>query len=81
MSSPLKAEFQYFLDHQKELVEQYAGKVVVIKDQHVIGAYQTEGEAISEAQKSHKLGTFLVQRVEPGTSSYTQTFHSRVAFS
>lgn len=79
--NPLKAEFKYYVDHQKEMVEQYNGKVIVIKDQKIIGVFETEAQALSEAQKLHKLGTFLVQKVEPGTSGYTQVFHSRVAFS
>jgi hypothetical protein len=37
--------------------------------------------AITETQKTHALGSFLVQKVEPGTGAYTQSFHSRVAFS
>lgn len=36
--------------------------------------------AVSETKKAHELGTFLVQKVAPGTEAYTQTFHSRVAF-
>lgn len=78
--SPLKAEFKYYVSHQKEMVEQYNGKVIVIKDQKVIGVHDTEAEALADALKKHKLGTFLVQKVEPGTSGYTQVFHSRVAF-
>lgn len=81
MDSPLKADFQYYVDHHKEMVEKYAGKVVVIKDQKVIGVFDSERAAIAETQKTHRLGTFLVQKVEPGTSGYTQTYHSRVAFS
>ncbi|HZE60921.1 MAG TPA: DUF5678 domain-containing protein [Burkholderiales bacterium] len=81
MDNPLKKEFAYFLANQKEMVEKYNGKVVVIKDEKVIGVFETEAEAVSKTQKDHKLGTFLVQKVEPGTSGYTQTFHSRVAFS
>lgn len=78
--SPLKAEFKYYIDHHKEMVEKYNGKVIVIKDQKVIGVFETEAEALTNAQKENKLGTFLVQKVEPGTSGYTQVFHSRVAF-
>lgn len=81
MESPLKQAFQYYLDHQKELVEQYNGKFVVIKDDRVIGAYDNELVAISEAQKQElKPGTFLVQFVSPGDAAYKQTFHSRVLF-
>lgn len=81
MKSPLKKEFDYYLANQAELVKQYNGKYVVIKAQTVLGAYDTQIAAITETQKKHELGTFLVQKVEPGTAAYTQTFHSRVAFS
>lgn len=81
MESPLKKEFAYFLAHQGELVEKYNGKFVVIKDEKVIGAYSEQFQAVTETQKLHPLGTFLVQKVEPGIAAYTQNFHSRVAFS
>ena len=78
MRNPLQNEFQFYLDHQDEMVEKYDGKYIVIKDGHVLGAYDGELPAIIETQKSHKLGTFLVQLVSRGTDDYTQTFHSRV---
>jgi hypothetical protein len=81
MTTPLKAEFDYYIAHQAELVEKFDGKVVVIKGQEVIGVYDDKINAITETQKTHALGSFLVQKVEPGTGAYTQSFHSRVAFS
>jgi hypothetical protein len=80
MESPLQREFDFYLAHQDELVKQYNGKFVVIKNQAVIDVYDDQPTAISETSKRHELGTFLVQKVERGTSSHTQTFHSRVAF-
>ncbi|HEY8767182.1 MAG TPA: hypothetical protein VIP09_07965 [Dehalococcoidia bacterium] len=79
--TPLKTEFQYYLDHQDELVKKYEGKVVVIKNGQVLGAYDDELSAVTETQKAEQLGTFLVQKVSKGDQDYTQTFHSRVAFS
>ncbi|MGO9202910.1 MAG: hypothetical protein ACLQM8_20510 [Limisphaerales bacterium] len=76
----LEQEFKYFLDNHDALVKQHLGKVVVIKDCQVIGAYNDELEAVRETSKKHPLGTFLVQKCEPGNESYTQTFHSRVSF-
>ena len=76
----LEREFQYYLDHQAELVDRYNGKYIVIKNQQVIGSYETEIQAIEVSSKHHELGTFLVQKCEPGSESYTQTYHSRVAF-
>lgn len=80
MSKPLQKEFHYFIKNQDKLVENYNGKFIVIKGNKVIGAYDDELQAIRETSKNHELGTFLVQKCEPGSDSYTQTFHSRVAF-
>lgn len=80
MTLQLKREFQYYLEHQSELVKQYNGKFIVIKDNKVISAYDSELEAVTETSQQHELGTFLVQKCEEGTSSYTQTYHSRAIF-
>ncbi len=77
----LKQEFDYYLAHQAELVKAYDGKFVVIKDGAVIGAYDDPVKAVTETQKTHEIGTFLVQFVSQGDAAYKQTFHSRVVFS
>lgn len=76
----LEREFNYYLEHQKELIKKYGGKFIVIKGEAVIGEYESELEAVEETSKEHELGTFLVQKCEPGSESYTYTYHSRVAF-
>ena len=76
----LEKEFRFYIDHQEEMVKQYDGKVIVLKEGLVLGAYDDELTAVTETKKTHALGTFLVQRVSPGDAAYTQTFHSRVAF-
>lgn len=75
----LQKEFEYFKKHQDELVTKYESRFVVISGEEVLGAYDSELEAYHETQKTHALGTFLIQRCVPGTEGYTQTFHSRVA--
>jgi hypothetical protein len=76
MSSELTREFKFYLAHQEEMVEQYDGRVIALKGGRVLGVYDSELAAVTELQKSHALGTFLVQRVTPGDSAYTQTFYS-----
>lgn len=76
----LDKEFKYYLNNQKELVKNYNGKYIVIKDEKVLDSYDTIAEAYNEASANHKVGTFLIQFVSPGNKSYTQTFHSRVDF-
>ena len=73
----LADEFNYYLEHQGDLVKQYNGKVIVIKDRKVLGVYGNDIDAVTETQKNHELGTFLVQSVSPGTDAYTQSY-SRV---
>lgn len=80
MASPLQPEFEWFLAHKAELLKQYIGKFVVIRERQVIGAYDDEMQAVTETRKQHALGTFLVQKVEPGDAATSQTFHSRVNF-
>lgn len=80
MTTSLQREFDYYLKHQNELVSKYKGKFIVIKDQQVIDVYDSELEAVLETGKKHDMGTFLVQKCEPGPDSYTHVFHSRVAF-
>jgi len=76
----LKKEFNWYLDNQTELVRKYKGKFIVVKNQEVIGIYDSEIEAYSESAKTHELGTFLIQECQPGEENYTQTFRSRVIF-
>ena len=81
MNNPLEKEFKFYIEHQDEMVGKYDGKVIVIKEGIVLGAFDNELAAVTETRKSHELGTFLVQKVSPGSTDISQTFHSRVAFS
>ncbi len=74
----LEKEFQYFLDHQDELVEKYENKYLVIVDSEVIGSFDSEIEAYGYAIDKYVKGTFLIQHCTPGETSYTQIYHSRV---
>ena len=80
MDTVLKDEFEFYLAHQDEMVKQYDGKVVVIKNREVLKAYDSELAAFTETIKHHEEGTFMIQRVSEGDEAYTATFHSRVTF-
>ena len=81
MATLLEKEFEYYLAHQAELVAKYDGKYVAIAGQAIVGAFDDELTAVTETQKSHELGTFLIQKVSEGDTEYSQTFHSRAVFS
>lgn len=76
----LEKELEYYIKHQKRFVAKYNGKFLVIKDQKLVGVYESIIDAYSQSSKQHKLGTFLIQRCGEGKENYTQTFHSRVTF-
>jgi len=78
MLDDLKKDFEYYIEHQEELVRQYNGKFIVIKNRKIIGVYDSELEAVKNTSKKFEIGTFLVQKCAPGKESYTQTYHSRV---
>jgi len=72
--------FIWYLEHQNELVKKYNGKFIVIKDNTVVGSYNSSGEALIESEKKFPLGSFIIQECTPGTEAYTQHFNSRVTF-
>jgi hypothetical protein len=78
--SPLKKEFDYYLKNQETLAKKHGGKVIVIKDEKVMGVFDTEFEAVEKTSPEHEPGSFLVQKCDSGEVCHTQTFHSRVAF-
>ena len=78
MQTPLQDEFRFYLANQDEFVTKHHGKYIVLKDGEVLGVYDSDLEAVRATEKEHPLGTFLVQRCEPGTESYTRVCHSRV---
>lgn len=76
----LESEFDFFVHNQKNLVEKYKGKYIAIKNNRVLGAYNSLAEAVKETARHEKLGTFLIQECKPSTKAYAQTYHSRVKF-
>ncbi len=79
MPSRFDSEFKFYLSKQDEFVKDHNEEWVVIKGNKVLGFYMEQLQAIKETQKTHQLGTFMVQHISEGESEYTRTFHSRVA--
>jgi hypothetical protein len=72
----LEKEFKYYFDNQEELVKKYNNKVLVIRDDKIVGTYKTGEEAYFDAVEKFELGTFLIQKCSPGNKDYTLTFYS-----
>lgn len=59
----LERERQYFSKHHAELLARHLGKVVLIKDEELIGAFNTIEEALAEGARRFGLTPFLVREV------------------
>ena len=73
-------ELEFFINNQDKLVKLYPNKVLILKDQKVVGAYDTPLEAYIQAQTKYKIGTFMIQPCEAGPQAYTITISSQEIF-
>jgi alanine dehydrogenase len=71
-----KQELDFFQKNQEKLVDQYKGKVLVIKGSELIGAYRSPLEAFTEASKKYEPGSFMIQPCNPGPDAYTVTINA-----
>jgi hypothetical protein len=69
-------EFQYFLDHQDELVRDYDGKILVLRGEQVVGVYESKLDAYSASIKKYERGTFMIQQCIAGPKAYRRYISS-----
>lgn len=80
MKTALEQNFEWYLEHQKELAERHAGKILMIENRKVVSVHENALLALKEARAKFFLGTILVQRCEPGSESVTETIRTRACF-
>lgn len=67
-------DYEYFKAHLDELMRQYPGKFVVIKDCAVTAVYDTFEDAYNETIKTEAFGKFIIQQCADEDSA--AHFHS-----
>jgi hypothetical protein len=72
----LKANLDWYIANQQDLAAEYNGKILLIVDQKLIGAFHSMQEAYASAIKSYTPGTFTLQPCSPGPDSYTLILYS-----
>jgi hypothetical protein len=73
-----ETELRFFITHQDELVRQFQGKVLILKDEEVAGAYDSPLGAFLAAEQRFEPGTYMLQPCEPGPGAYTVMLSERV---
>lgn len=76
----IEKDFKYFRKNQKDLVKKYNGKYIIIKDGKVVSSYSTKNEALENALKEYKAGTFLMQLCSLGDEVFTHEYYTGVVF-
>lgn len=73
----IKQLFNYYLQHQNELVEKYNGKYLIITKDGVVSAWNREDDAAAyhDAKDRYGLGNFIMQLCTPGAEAYTYFNH------
>ena len=74
----LDKEYQYYTNNRDTFLKEYNGKYIVIKDENILGVYNTQIEALSATSQNHEVGTFLIQHVTTLDEEQIQRFFSRV---
>ena len=72
----LRREFEFYRANQDDMVKRYDGKVIVLKNQEVLGAYDSHLAAFTDTVKDHERGTFMIQQVSDGGDAYTAILSS-----
>lgn len=61
----LDHERRYFDEHLPEWLSRYPGKFVVIKNDEILGIFDSFDDALAEGARRLGLQSFLVRRIEP----------------
>lgn len=77
----LRKDFEWYLENQDSLVEQYNGQYLVISGQKILFASTEKEFAYNKGVELAGVGKYILQHCTPGDEAYTMTFHThRVRF-
>lgn len=59
----LDKEYNFYFKNKDKLIKKYLNKWITIKDNKVIGCYNSLDEAMGSTSLNHRVGTFMVRQV------------------
>ena len=68
-----KQDFDYFVNNYQNLFKQYGHKFLAIKNQTILGAYDSVPDAINNLSSKYELGTYIIQECTGDDSAYRTT--------
>ena len=64
-------DFELYIKNFDQLYELYGDKYIAIKNQRIIGIYDSCAEGVRETSKKEEIGTFIIQKCGKDSSAYT----------
>jgi hypothetical protein len=71
-------DYEYFIQNAGQFYDQYGHKYLAVKNQGILGAYDTFNEALKNTLKTEPLGTFLIQECLENMEDDVRHFQSNV---
>jgi len=77
----MASQLDMYKANQNEIVKEYNGQIIAVKDGIVQGAYPSQIAALRAMQSKFPPETFLIVKCTEGDEEYTAIFHSsRISF-
>ena len=73
---PLEKNLDWYIANQQELSAKHNGKILLIVDQKLVGAFDSMNDAYAAAVKVYAPGTYTLQPCSPDSDSYTLTLYN-----
>jgi hypothetical protein len=73
-------DFEYFIQHMEFFYKEYGHKFLAIKNQNVLGAYDSFNMALDETLKREQAGTFIIQECFKNKEESINHFQGNVMF-
>ena len=77
----VEKNYNYYVENHKTLVKKYVNKFIVIKDEKVVGSFDSFEDAYKNAENKYELGTFIIQECTKNINETTIICNSRVRIS
>ena len=74
----LDRQLAFFRRHQEQLADEHHGEVVLIRDEDVVGFFDSDVEAYAAAVKDGSLGSVLIRKCLRLDEERPQEFHPRI---
>jgi hypothetical protein len=75
----MKSQLDMYIANQREIVKEYDGQIIALKDGEVLGAYPTKLAALRAMQAAnYPPGSFMIVKCTPGDEEYTAIFHNHL---